>query len=89
MLMGPQERTCLVERALNLESQRALLIPRGVTSGKSDCISEPALGWWGDNETTLQSYGLRKMLMTYWYEKAGYKTMCPIGSHGCELQKNG
>lgn len=90
MLTRPQERTCLVERALNLESHRALLIPRGVTLGKSGCLSELALegcleGVMGQHCST---YGLIKMLMTYRYEKAGYKKMCTIGPHYCEIQKD-
>lgn len=76
MLMRPRERTCLVERVLDLESHRALLIPRGVTLGKSGCLFEPALeGWWKDNEAILKCYGLRRMLMIYWFENTGYKKM--------------
>lgn len=76
MLMRPQERTCLVERVLNLESHRALLIPRGGTLGKSDCLFEPALeGWWKDNEAMLKCYGLRRLLMIYWFKNTSYKKM--------------
>lgn len=76
MLTRPQERTCLVERVLNLESHRALLIPRGVTLGKSGCVVETASGgWWEDNEAILKCYGLRRMLMICWLEKTGYKKM--------------
>lgn len=52
MLMRPQERTCLVERTRNLESQRALLIPRGVTLGKSGCPL--SLPWRVDGRTMRQ-----------------------------------
>lgn len=84
MLMRPQERACLVERALNLESHRVLLIPRGQLW--VNCLSEPVLlGWWEDDEVTLQCYGLRKMLVMYWCEKTGGKKMCTIGSRYREL----
>ena len=68
----------------------AWLIPRGVTLGKSSCLSEPALGGCleGVVRQHCSTYGLTKMLMTYWYEKAGYQTMYTVDPHYCETQKN-
>lgn len=90
MLMRSQERACLEERALNLDLHRAWLIPRGVTLGKSSCLPEPALEdcLEGVMRQHCSTYGLTKMLMTYWYEKAGYQKMCAVGPHYCETQKN-
>jgi len=51
------------------------LIPRDVTLGKSSFLSEPALEGCleGVMRQRCRTYGLTKMLMTYWCEKAGYQ----------------
>ena len=67
-----------------------LLLSCYVTLGKSSCLSEPALGGCleGVVRQHCSTYGLTKMLMTYWYEKAGYQTMYTVDPHYCETQKN-